>query len=257
MPTRLLGVIFCVGAIAYAQDLEFDVASIRPSSTLQGKGLPSLREDVSTTPDGVLMRNVTVTTAIRWAYKLNSFEIAGPSDLGDKRYDITAKAASAVSEDQIRLMLRSLLAERFKLQFHRQARDLAGYAIVKGKGEPKLTPVEGGGEGSMTGAGMVFDARKMPLSRLADIVSGVLRAPVQDATSLPGNYDFKLDLRPYVAQRAAETPAVGRDAPGMQEALVDLATVAIEDELGLKLESRKVRLDVLVVDQVEKSPSEN
>ena len=109
----------------------------------------------------------------------------------------------------------------------------------------------------MTGAGMVFVASKMPVSRLADIVSGVLKAPVQDATGLAGNYDFKLDLRPYIVQRAQDNanaaPAIGRDAPGMQDALVDLATVAIEDELGLKFESRKVRLDVLVVDQVEKS----
>jgi uncharacterized protein (TIGR03435 family) len=236
----------------------FEVASIRPSQTPQGRGLPSLREDINTSAGTLVMRNVTLTTTIRWAYKLSSFEISGPPDLGGARYDITAKPAAPAVEDQLRLMLQTLLADRFKLTFHRQAQDIAGYAIVAGKNGPKLTAAEGGGEGSMTGAGLVFEGHKMPLTRLADIVSGALKAPVLDKTGLPGTYDFKLDLRPYLLNReSADVPGVNRDTPGMTDALVDVATSALQDELGLRLEGRKVRLEILVVDHAEKSPSEN
>ncbi len=235
----------------------FDVASIRPSETPQGRGLPSLREDINTSAGTLTMRNVTLTTAIRWAYKLSVSEISGPTGLADARYDITAKPGMPAPEDQLRLMLQSLLAERFKLAFHRQAQDVPGYAIVVSKSGAKLSAAEGGGEGNMTGAALVFEGHKMPLSRLADIVSGALKSPVLDMTGLPGPYDFKLDLRPYLASRQADAPGVNRDTPGMTDALVDVATVALQDELGLKLEGRKVRLEVLVVDHAEKTPSEN
>ena len=237
----------------------FDVASIRPSATPQGKGLPSLREDISTSPDTLTMRNVTLPTAIRYAYKLSTYEIGGTAGLTDARYDIVAKAAAPAPEAELKLMLQALLKERFRLAFHRQAQDISGYALVVGKNGPKLTAAaEGGGEGSMTGAGLVFEGHKMPLTRLADIVSGALRAPVLDATELPGFYDFKLDLRPYVtARQPGEVPGVNRDTPGMQDALVDVAISALQDELGLRLEGRKVRLDVLVVDSADKTPTEN
>jgi uncharacterized protein (TIGR03435 family) len=251
----------CMAAGGFAQSTAatqtFDVASIRPSQTPQGKGLPSLREDIKTTPGGLTMQNVTLNTAIRWAYKLNVYEISMPDGLSDARYDITAKAATPAAEDQLRVMLQALLAERFKLAFHRQARDVPGFAIVVGKNGPKLTPAEGGGEGSMTGAALVFEGHKMPLSRLADIVSGALKVPVVDMTGLGGYFDFKLDLRPYLVQRQADAPAVPRDAPGMQDALVDVATSALQEELGLKLEPRKIRLEVLIVDRAEKTPAEN
>jgi len=237
----------------------FEVASIHPGQTPRGRGLPSLREDINTSPDTLTMRNVTLPTAIRYAYKLSTYEIGGTAGLTDARYDIVAKAAAPAPEDRLKLMLQALLKERFKLAFHRQAQDISGYALVVGKNGPKVTAAaEGGGEGSMTGAALVFEGHKMPLSRLADIVSGALRAPVLDQTGLPGFYDFKLDLRPYVtARQPGEVPGVNRDTPGMQDALVDVAISALQDELGLRLEGRKVPLDVLVVDSADKTPTEN
>lgn len=100
----------------------------------------------------------------------------------------------------------------------------------------------------MTAAGLIFEGHKMPLSRLTDIVSSALKAPVRDATGLDGFYDFKLDMRPYLAGRQPGDPPID---------FVSVATSALRDELGLKLEARKVQLDVLVVDRVEKAPTEN
>lgn len=250
----------CWSAAGFAQPAApvFEVASIRPSQTPQGKGLPSLREDVATSPGTLTFRNVTLPTCIRWAYKLNVYELAAPDSLGNARFDITAKASTPALDDQLRLMLQALLVDRFKLAFHRQARDISGFGLVVGKNGPKLTAAEGGGEGSMTGAALVFEGHKMPLSRLADIVSSALKVPVVDMTGLPGYYDFKLDLRPYiVARQPGDAPLVNRDTPGMQDGLVDVAISALQDELGLKLEERKVRLDVLVVDRAENSPTDN
>lgn len=231
-----------------AQDLPaFEVASIKPSQTPQGRGLASLREDINTDPARLTMTNVALKTAIRWAYKAGIYEISGPDWLNDVRFDIVAKAANPVPEDQLRLMLQSLLKERFRMEAHRESRQLSGYALLVGKNGTKLMPVEGGGEGSMTGAALMFEGHKMPISRLADIISSALKTPVRDTTMLEGFYDFKLDLRPYLQDRQ----------PGEPLDLAGIAMSALDAELGLKLEARKFPTDVLVVDRAERTPSEN
>lgn len=116
-----------------AQDLPaFEVASIKPTQTPQGRGLASLREDINTDPARLTMTNVALKTAIRWAYKAGIYEISGPDWLNDVRFDIVAKAANPVPEDQLRLMLQSLLKERFRMEAHRESRQLSGYALLVG-----------------------------------------------------------------------------------------------------------------------------
>jgi uncharacterized protein (TIGR03435 family) len=88
----------------------------------------------------------------------------------------------------------------------------------------------------------------MPMSRLCDILSGVLKALVVDMTGLDGHYDFKLDMRPYI------TPPQPGDPP---LDLAGIAIAAVQSELGLKLESHKSNLEMLVVDHAEKAPTEN
>src|SRR5580698_1558545 len=109
-----------------ASEPSFEVASIKVSQTPPGRGLASLREDINTDPARLTMGNVSLNTAIRWAYKLGVYEVSGPDWTLSERFDITAKAASPVAEDQLRLMLQSLLKERFKLEFHRQVKDISG-----------------------------------------------------------------------------------------------------------------------------------
>lgn len=246
---RLTILLLITAVLAGAQT--FDVASIKPSTTPQGQGLRSLREDITTGPDRLTMVNVNLNTAVRWAYKLGVYEISAPDWMTGERFDFTAKAANPVPEDQLRAMLQTLLKQRFKLEVHRESKEVSGYALVPGKGAPKVTKVDdiGGGEGAMTGAGLVFEGHKMPLSRLSDILASALKTPVRDMTGLEGNYDFKLDMRPYLAQLQ---PAAGG---GLD--LVGIAIPALQEQLGLKLESRKFPIEVLVVDRMEKAPSEN
>ncbi len=201
--------LLCAALAATGQS--FDVASIRPSQTPQGKGLPSLREDINTSPGTLRMQNVTLTTIIRWAYKLNVYEVTGPDWLSMGRYDITAKADTAASEDQLRVMLQALLAERFKLVFHRQPKELSAFVFVTGKDVSKLHPAEGGGEGSMTGAALVFEGHKMPLSRLADIVSSALKMPVLDKTGLAGLLRFQAGLAAVHYAAPARRSSAGFD----------------------------------------------
>jgi uncharacterized protein (TIGR03435 family) len=195
------------------------------------------------------MRNVRLSTCIRWAYRLNVYEISGPDWIESTRFDIVAKSESHPAEAELRLMLQTLLDQRFKLVAHRTPKAVSGYELMIGKDQqPRLQAAEGGGEGAMTGAALVFEGHSMPLSRLTDIVSSALKVPVRDGTGLAGFYDFKLDLRPYITPLPPGAPP--RDP-------ADLIMPALRDELGLKLESRRITLDVLIVDQVEKTPTAN
>ena len=114
------------------------------------------------------------------------YEIDGPDFMARERFDILAKPLAAAEEDQLRLMLRTLLAQRFKLEAHRESKTASGSALTAGSDSSKRHPAQAGSEGNMTGAGLIFEGHKMPLSRLADIVSSALKAPVGNATGLEG-----------------------------------------------------------------------
>ena len=246
---RSLALLAFAAGCLYAQKPAFDVASIKPGVPLTGGALAALREDINTSAGTLTMRNTKLSTIIRWAYKLNVYELAGPDWIDNTRFDIIAKPEVTATEDQLRVMLQSLLADRFQLVMHRGPKSVSGYALVTIAGvEPKLQKAEGGGEGRMVGNGiLLLEGQKMPLSRLTDILSSALKEPVQDATGLQGFYDFKVDLRSYV------TPP----APGQQLDIAGIAIPALKDQLGLKLESRKITLDVLTVDSAEKTPTGN
>jgi uncharacterized protein (TIGR03435 family) len=100
----------------------------------------------------------------------------------------------------------------------------------------------------MTGAGLLFEGHKMPLSRLADILADVLKMPVRDVTMLDGFYDFKVDMRPYLLDRQPGDPPLD---------LAGIAISALDAQLGLRLEARKIQFDVLTVDHAGKTPTEN
>jgi len=225
----------------------FDVVSVRPAQPVEGGGLAALRETISPSHGSLTMRNVTLASIIRWAYNLRPFELSGPDWLTEKRFDIAGKAAETTSEDQLRLMLRGMLSDRFKLAVHQQAKELSSFVLTE-RGAPKLKAVEGSGEGSMTGAALSFEGHGMTMLRLANILSSGLKVPVIDQTGLDGHYDFKLDMRPYFTARQPGDPPLD---------LMGIAVIAVQEQLGLKLEARKMPIDILVVDHAERAPTEN
>jgi uncharacterized protein (TIGR03435 family) len=240
-----------IGAIvlldaAFASAQTFAAASIRPSA-----GQVQFEHDGKTviTPGNVTMRDVTAATCIKFAYGVQYSQISGPDWLESEHFDILAKADAPVAEDQLKLMMQALLADRFKLSFHRQSKELSAYALTVAKGGAKLK--ESTADEKMfrenSAGGTIVKA--MTMKEWADFISGPLQTPVVDRTGLTGRYDFSLDFTAYLPGGEKVMNVAFDNANG-------IVIAAMQGELGLKLESRKEMLEVLVIDRVEK-PSAN
>jgi uncharacterized protein (TIGR03435 family) len=157
-----------------------------------------------------------------------------------------AKAAGEAtpSEESIRQMMQALLADRFKLKLHRQTKDMPVYALVVGKNGPKLkrSALDAKSSATISNGQIIFS--RVALPALAYNLSQMLDRPVLDRTSLSENYyDFKLEWTPD-----GSPPAPGSNASSI--------FTAVQEQLGLKLESARVPQEILVVDHAER-PSEN
>ncbi len=122
--------------------LAFDVASVKRA---EGGGPPGdIARNMDSSPGHFAMRNVPLRYALEWAYDLKDYEISGPDWIkADERYDIIANAPGA-SEAQMRQMLQTLLTQRFQMKLHRETKELSVYALVPGKGAPKVKEARGG-----------------------------------------------------------------------------------------------------------------
>jgi uncharacterized protein (TIGR03435 family) len=233
--------------VTAAQQPSFAVATIRPSSDEV-----KFEHDGSTdfSPTTLRMHDVLINTCIKFAYGVQDSQISGPGLLRSERYDITAKSDAPASEDQMKLMLRSLLADRFKLTFHRERREMRALVLTVASSGSKLKPAAAPDarpfrENSANGT----IAKSMPIQELADFISGPLQMPVVDQTGLIGKYDFAIDFTPYLPDPTKNMDPIRPDATAILKA-------AMQDELGLKMDGRKTDVEVMVVDHVEK-PSEN
>jgi uncharacterized protein (TIGR03435 family) len=240
---------------------EFEAASIKPSAPM---AMGMVKMGMEMLPGGrVSMSGVTAKILIQQAYGVRDFQIVGgPSWLGSERYDITAKPQGAATPEQVKVMIQALLADRFKLQFHRETKELPTYALVVAKGGPKFhesEKVKGpdkpkGARMNMRGRGQ-FSLEGAPVAALANQLGQVLGRSVIDKTELAGNYDFKLEWTPDEGQ-----PGIMKPPGGDGSAAADLpgASIftALQDQLGLKLESTKGPVETLVIERAEKA-SEN
>ncbi len=139
---RLFLLTACAAAALAQTSPAFDVASVKPNTSSKGGGEGSRRESLENSPGSLTFRNVSLRTAITWAYGVQDYQVTGPGWIVDERYDIEAKALVPAPEVQMRLMLRTLLAERFKLKVHRQQKEMAALVAVVAKGGAKLKPAE-------------------------------------------------------------------------------------------------------------------
>jgi uncharacterized protein (TIGR03435 family) len=232
----------------------FDVASVKASQPATG-GEQRRRENIQVSPGTVTMRNVNLKTCIRWAYHVTEYQVTGPAWLDSERYEITGKAAGPATEDQLRLMMLAMLQERFKLALHRQTKDFSVYVLVAGKNGPKVHESTTEGETSIetNQKQMSVSVQRAPVSQLVEMLSNVLRAPVIDMTGLKGRYDVAVNVTKYAADMAAQGKSV--EATPMDP--LALIAMVLQGELGLKLEAKKMPLDLLIVDHAEKAPVEN
>jgi uncharacterized protein (TIGR03435 family) len=229
-----------------AAPASFAVASIRPSA----KEVKFERDGkTELSPGAVTMRDVTVATCIKWAYGVQDSQISGPAWLQWEHFDIMAKADEPVGSDELKGMMQSLLADRFQLVFHRQNKDLRSYAMTVAKSGAKVRPSASDTKPSRENTAVGTVVRATTMAEFANFMAGPLETPVVDMTGMPGKYDFDLDFTNYLPEHERVMKMEFENATG-------IIIEAMQGELGLKLESRKETVEVMVVDRVER-PSAN
>ena len=244
---------------------EFDVASIKPNTS------GDRRVSFQITPGGRLAcTNATAKTLIMMAYDLKPHQLdGGPNWLDSDRYDVTAKGEGGRGRDDFhdnfhddfKVMLQGLLADRFKLTFHRETKELPIYALVAAKNGPKLHATESGGDNKQQfqrmGRGQ-FELQGATMAVLANALSSAVGRSVMDKTGISGSYDIKLEWTPDESEGGMLKAAPdGKDgaAPAPEATGPSLFT-ALQEQLGLKLEAQKGPVEVVVIDHIEKA-SEN
>jgi uncharacterized protein (TIGR03435 family) len=258
MAVALLGAAgACAQAPAVDPALKFEVASLKPSPPGGNGG------GIRPAPGGerYLANNAPLQLLLTVAYRVKADQIVGgPGWMQTERYDMTAKAERPSNAEELHTMLKNLIAERFKLRFHTDTKELPVYGLTVDKSGPKMTPHDSQNAGEPwidQRADRILQvkmsAKFAPMDYFAWRLSQLMDRPVIDLTKLKGGYDFELSYT--------------RDLPpGMNEGTrlngepLDISgpTIfeAVKRQLGLRLEAQKGPVSVMVIDHVEK-PSEN
>ena len=253
---------------------KFEVASVKPSSEQRFMAVRPLR-------GGRLAATATVRMHIINAFGLAPYQVVGgPAWIDSDRYAIDAKAEkSDASRADLMLMLQSLLEDRFQLRSHRETRDLPAYALVVSKGGPKLPvpkdvacvdpnsdPGSAPGQPPTVPCGrvkIVMDSSRVqmigaavPMAELAKMLSGALGRSVIDKTGYTAKFDLHLEFTPDLGTAGLPAGAVPAADPSGAPAPADVVNpsifTAVQEQLGLKLESSKSPVEVLVIDSVAK-----
>jgi uncharacterized protein (TIGR03435 family) len=251
--------IFLCSAMAFAQPPSFEVATVRLSPPTTGNlinvNLGRLAENRLT------FGNASLGDCIKYAYGMVSDgQLVAPDWVKsqDPHYDIEAQVPPGATREQAQAMLQTLLAERFKLALHHEQREVPHLELVIAKNGPKIKPSPPNAPQSGTTFGGRINTPQISMATLAMLLSRFERQAILDATGLKGNYEVKLEWTPESVRnlppRPDGQPVMFNGEPA--DARPSLAT-AVQEQLGLKLESRKNPIDVLVVDRAEKTPSEN
>jgi len=262
--------------LAWAQAQQFEVASIKASAPPGGgrmrfgsRGGPGTKD-----PGLYTCENCDTAWLIRESFDLKDFQLSGPDWMQSSRFMVTAKIPEGTSKEKFRLMMQNLLVERFKLAYHREKKEMQTYELVVAKGGPKMKESESPLDPDERPARITerkTDAEGFPvlppgrapmmmmlmggratarhtaetMEEFAVSLSYDLHKPVTDATGLKGKYDFTLH---WISEGAG--PSTGDDTgPTLFRAL--------PEQLGLRLEAKKGMVEILVVDHVEKVPTEN
>jgi uncharacterized protein (TIGR03435 family) len=221
----------------------FEVASVRPNQTGANGG------SISRSGGRIVLENISLRECIAFAYGIadgRDYELSGPGWLDAEKFDISATFPPETSRDDIREMMRTLLAERFALKTHSENKKLASYVLVVGKRGTKLHAQSSAADGAFIFGDDHLSARAISMSTLADRLSGPvfkLGRPVVDRTGIKGVYDFTLNWTPD------DAPADGRSRGSI--------FTAVQEQLGLRLEAEETMFTILVVDYAEKVPAAN
>jgi uncharacterized protein (TIGR03435 family) len=287
-----LNLLLFAASVAYGQ--QFEVATIKQPPPSDGNRVRIMMNGGpgSSDPGRIHYENVSLKMLLTKAYGVQEYQISGPDWLDSERFDIEAKLPDATTKEQFQAMLQNLLIERFKMSIHRDEKELPTYVLLVAKNGPKLKPssvdpaapdpgptgkmvmgkdgfpdMRAGGHGvmmaMMMGRGAKMAASQASMQELAERLADQLGRPVVDQTGLTGKYEFELHFsmeglvmpppppgaRMAPPPGAVEAPSDGESSPTLQ--------TAIQEQLGLRLESKKAPLDLIVIDHIEKVPTEN
>jgi len=263
MHTLALALLLSLGVVVAQTGAGFDVVSVEPRAPGAGAGV-----DVDTQPGGRLtIKNASLRMLVTFAYRVQDDQVVGGDPwTANDRFDIVAKAEHEATTEELFVMLRPVLRERFKLTLNNATRDLQVLALtVRAEGKPgnQRKPSDADctglpGDGSRGCAFSVragsIHGRGMPMRRLAAVLSQFAGRIVVDRTGIDAPQDFDLTWTPEFL-RARQLP------PGQTEFVLNGVSVdpngpslftALQEQLNLKLESTKAPVDVLVIDRAEK-----
>jgi uncharacterized protein (TIGR03435 family) len=247
-------------ALVSAQTKEFEVASVKVH-----KDADDGRVGIQITPGGRWRAtNVPVRLLLQIAYDLRPGQLNGaPGWVDTERYDIDAKLDSSLGPnpkpDEMRPYLQSLLENRFQLKFHHETKDMQVYVLGVSKSGPKLKESDPAAVGPRIRMGMgEMSCTKVKMEILARELSRPLGRPVIDQTGLKGDYDFELSYAPEGPGGAgAPPPGAGPGgsgspgpAPGAEGPTI---FTAVQEQLGLKLDSKKAPVEMFVVEKIERA----
>ncbi|HTX34091.1 MAG TPA: TIGR03435 family protein [Bryobacteraceae bacterium] len=284
MRATVLTIALLASSAAWAQPagkVEFEVVSIKPSPPPVGGGFMVSCSGGPETKDPTLFtcQNMSLTNLISRAYEMPYYRVTAADWMEQTRFHLNARVPAGATKAQLDLMLQDMLVTRFKLAVHHESKELAQFDLVVAKNGPKFKPAEEPPAPKEDGASSPPAPKQSPLhmdkegypvleagipgmaimngrarvyqpagtmERLAALLSAQLRRPVNDATGLTGKYEISL----YWDADTMRSPSQPLE-PGPN--LIQ----AVQDQLGLRLESKKGPVDFLIVDHAEKVPTEN
>jgi uncharacterized protein (TIGR03435 family) len=235
-PFCAIALALCAAAALTAQT--FEVATVKRN--LSGPNAPNA---FSPEPGRLVVTNMPLDQMLQATFHIRTGMLIGATGwMTSDRYDIEGKAPGVSKFDDQMVMLKALLIERFQLKFHTETRQLTMLYLVKGKSGPKFTPsAEGDGKEHINIRPTQISGTNIPFGHFVSILEAQLSRPIKNDTGISGDFDLSLKYVKDDAPNAAEGPSV---------------FAAVEEQLGLKLESRKGPAEVLVIDSAQR-PGEN
>jgi uncharacterized protein (TIGR03435 family) len=263
--------------------LSFEVAAVKQSSGFSTTGMDS-RGGPGTADPGQFTSRASLRTFLLKAFGVRNYPLSGPDWLDSEGFEIVAKVPKGTTKEQLDKMLQSLMVDRFRLTYHHEAREMSVYELLvkesdlsvqrppRDPGSPIRPPgtdakgflLVGPGPSQFIGRttnGIIrWTGGQQPISGLATLLENELERPVVDKTGLTGRYDIQLmysrdGLKPLRKNPAApvDTGPADDDIPSGGPSLMK----AVEQQLGLRLQSAKDPIDVLVLDHIDRMPTEN
>ncbi len=264
---RLTGLILLTCFIAGAQT--FEVASLKPAAPYKGGPIHIATAGGPGTddPTRLTFSNATLTMVLQRAFDLQDTQkINGPDWLNIDMFDIAATLPRSATKEQMRIMLQNLLAERFHMTWHREKQDLPAYVLTAAKGRVRLAAPKDAAsnpshqENTLPGI-RTITCGNCTVGEFVKLLGHPEGRFIFDETGLTGTYDFALTYEPaYGPCRGCTVGGSGASAPPpppSPDVAPPILSVALDQQLGLKLEQKKRPVDVIVIDRIDRAPIPN